>query len=78
MNLNNIGSELKQLRIMARITQDNAADLLTVSKSTISKVENNRQDITAREYFRWKEMYQNVMKVASFQINGYGNTKALR
>lgn len=65
-----VSAELKQLRIMSRLTQENAGDILIVSKSTISKVENDKQDITAKEYFRWKAVYRDVMKVSSFTYNG--------
>lgn len=64
-----IGKELKQLRLAARLTQQNAADILIVSESTISKVENGRQDITAREYFRWKAIYANVEPVVKYTID---------
>ena len=74
----NISAELRQLRIMARLTQENAGDILIVSKSTISKVENDRQDITAKEYFRWKSMYQDVMKLASFTYNGPVRSRVLK
>lgn len=64
-----VGRELKELRLKAKLTQENAEDFLFVDQSIISKVENGRIDITAREYFRWKEVYQNVIKVASFTFD---------
>lgn len=60
-----IGSEVRQWRLDSSLTQDDAADLLNVSKSKVSKVENNRMDISAREYFRWQEILKGAKRVAS-------------
>lgn len=64
-----IGRELKMLRQQAGLTQENVQDLLFVDQSIISRIENGHIDISAREYFRWKNFYESCRKVGSFVID---------
>jgi transcriptional regulator with XRE-family HTH domain len=63
-----IGAELKALRISAKLTQEDVADLRSTTASRVSKIENNHLSIPAWEYLEWKEMLLKVEKVGAFTI----------
>lgn len=44
---------VRKLRKAAKFTQQETADILAVSKSTVSKVENLEQDLHFNEFKRW-------------------------
>ncbi|XEC97009.1 helix-turn-helix domain-containing protein [Paenibacillus tarimensis] len=72
-----VGAEIRCLRKRKGLTQQDLADIFHTSLSRVSKIENNKLDITAREYLEWKEQLSKVEKVASFKINRLGGSKVV-
>lgn len=69
------GELIRYLRNKAEFTQQQTADVLSVSKSTVSKVETDSQDLPHGEFVRWiKHLYG--AKQGAKQINPYWPKRA--
>lgn len=68
INVFDVGAELKALRISNGLTQQNVADIFGSSLSRVSKIENNRLEITAREYLEWKDKLLKIERIAAFTV----------
>ena len=47
------GQQLKRMRILKNITQDEIADELEVKRNYISMLENESRDIPLDKYYKW-------------------------
>jgi transcriptional regulator with XRE-family HTH domain len=66
-----IGQELREKRIDAGLTQRNVADIKMWDIAKISRIENDKQEITYREYLELEELYASGRKVDEFTVNDY-------
>lgn len=57
IKLNNIGAKLKTLRLNKKLTQQEVADILGVSRATISNYEINRRSPSLKELQRLAALY---------------------
>lgn len=54
-----LGSILRKMRIEAGLSQEAIAPMMHMSRSTISKVENNLMDLKSRDFLKWCEVTRN-------------------
>jgi transcriptional regulator with XRE-family HTH domain len=69
MRVIDVGGEIRTLRTSRGLTQQNVADIFKTSLSRVSKIENNKLDITAREYLEWKDTLSKIHRVAAFTVD---------
>lgn len=75
-----IGGELKELRIDAGLTQRNVADLLMWDIAKVSRIENDKQEVTYREFKQLQELYtarDRPKKIAEWTYSDYQPQHAL-
>lgn len=66
-----IGQELREKRVDAGFTQRNVADIKMWDIAKVSRIENDKQEITYREFLELEDLYANGRKVVEFTINDY-------